>query len=298
MSDSNIIHTARGAVECAISGDGNPVFALHGAMGGYDQGVLLVRTTIAEPGYRYIVPSRPGYLRTPLALGRTPEEQADLYAALLDALTVPKTAVIAISGGGQSALQFALRHPDRCTALIMISACSAPIQVRLPLRFYFMKVMAHIPPLAAGMRRKLEADPERAAQRAIPDPALRARTLNDPEVGPLFKALQLSTTECMKERLPGTLNDIRHSRLPFAYPLERIAVPTLVVHGTADQAAPYAQAKALAAAVPGAELLTIEGGEHVSIFTHRAEIRARICAFLGATRSSHPASNHSAVGHP
>jgi pimeloyl-ACP methyl ester carboxylesterase len=66
----------------------------------------------------------------------------------------------------------------------------------------------------------------------------------------------------------------------MAYPLEWIAVPTLVVHGTSDSAVPFAQAKALASRVPGAEMLTIEGGEHVSIFTHRAEVRAAIDRFL------------------
>ena len=283
MSDSNLVNTSRGTVECAVSVEGSAVLALHGAMGGYDQGLLLARTTIGEPGYRYVAPSRPGYLGTPMALGSKPEEQADLCAALLDALAIGKAAVVAISGGGQCALQFALRHPDRCAALIMVSACSAPVQVRLPLRFYLMKLIAKVPPLAAAMRRKLTADPDAAARRAIPDPVLRARTLNDPEAGPLFRELQLSTMDRMAERMPGTLNDIRQSRLPFAYPLERIAVPLLVVHGTADSAAPFAQGKALAAAVPGAQLLAIEGGEHVSIFTHRREIRARICAFLGAT---------------
>ena len=30
----------------------------------------------------------------------------------------------------------------------------------------------------------------------------------------------------------------------------------------------------------GAELLAIEGGEHVAIFTHRNEVRARVTRFL------------------
>lgn len=278
-----LLTTPRGQVEYAISGEGPAILALHGAMGGYDQGLILARTTVGEPGYRYIAPSRPGYLQTALASGRTPEQQADLYAALLDALQIEKTAVIAISGGGQSALQFALRYAARTTALIMVSACSAPITARLPLRFYLMKFAAKVPALAAAMRKKLIANPEAAARRSIRDPELATRTLNDPDAGPLLKELLLSTTDRMAERLPGTLNDIEQSRLPFAYPVERIAVPTLVVHGTADRAAPFAPAKALAETVPGAEFLPIEGGEHVSIFTHRALIRARVCAFLRAT---------------
>lgn len=36
----------------------------------------------------------------------------------------------------------------------------------------------------------------------------------------------------------------------------------------------------MAARIPGAELLAIEGGDHVAIFTHRDEARARVARFL------------------
>lgn len=281
-----IIQTSRGTVEYSTYGgesgaDESPVvLAVHGAMGGHDQGLILARAAVGGSGFRIVSVSRPGSLGTPLASGQTPAEQADLCASLLDALGIGKAAVIAISGGGQCALQFALRHPERCWALIMVSACSAPLTVRLPLRFHLMKLIARVPSLVAAMRRKLESDPEKAARESIPDPALRARTLQDPEVGPLFRALQTSTLERLAERMPGTLNDIRQSRLPFAYPLELIRNPMLAVHGDTDRMAPFAHAQALARRVPGAELLAIAGGEHVSLFTHREEIRARVTEFL------------------
>jgi pimeloyl-ACP methyl ester carboxylesterase len=88
--------------------------------------------------------------------------------------------------------------------------------------------------------------------------------------------------ERMPERLPGTELDIATSRADLRYPLERIAAPVLAIHGTADRGAPFAQAQAVAARVPGAELLAIEGGEHVALFTHLGEIRARVGPFLGA----------------
>ncbi len=275
-----IVQTRRGGVECSLSGEGPAVLLLHGAMGGYDQGLMLGRATVGSPGFQFVAVSRPGYLGTPLAAGRTPEEQADICADVLDALAIRATAVIAISGGGQCALQFALRYPDRCWALVMVSACSAQLNVRLPLRFYVMKLMARIPPLVAAMRAKAVTDPDRAARRSIPDPALRARTLNDPDAGPLLRALQSSVMERMVARLPGTQNDITQSRLPFAYPLEQIMTPALVVHGTDDEAVPFAHAKALAERLPAAELLCVPDGRHVSIFTHRDLIRPRIKGFL------------------
>jgi pimeloyl-ACP methyl ester carboxylesterase len=257
-------------------------------MGGYDQGLLLAGAAVGSSGFDFIAVSRPGYLGTPLTLGRTPEEQADLCAGLLDALAVRQAAVVAISGGGQCALQFALRHPGRCRCLVMISACSAPIKDRLPLRFHLFSLMARIPALATSMRKKVRSDPDRAVSRSIPDPELRARTLNDPEAGPLLLALQESTLERLAERLPGTRNDIAQSRAPFDYPLEQITAPLLVVHGTADGAAPFAPARELAARVADSELLAIEGGKHVSIFTHRKVIRPRIEEFLNAHLPEEP----------
>lgn len=267
-------------MEYVVRGDGPAVLLLHGAMGGCDQSVLLGRAALGESGFQQIAISRPGYLGTPLTVGRTPEEQADACAAVLDAIGVRSAAVIAISGGGQCALQFALRHGERCRALVMISACSAPIEQRLPFRFHVMKWMARFPWMVERTRKKAMRDPDAASRRSIPEPELRARTIHDPEAGPLMAALQASTLERIAERMPGTINDIEQSRRAFAYPLERLRVPLLVVHGTDDEAVPAAQARALAARVCGAELLLLEGGRHVSLFTHLHEIRARVRRFL------------------
>lgn len=274
------VETPGGPVEVALSGDGPPLLALHGAMGGWDQGLLLARS-VGAAGFRWIAPSRPGYLGTPLSAGRTPEAQADRYAEALDALGLAPAAVVAVSGGGPSAIQLALRHPRRCRALVLVSACTTGnIDVRLPLAWHLMKLAARLPPLVSAMRRKAERDPEASARRSIPDAALRARTVRDPEAGPLLRALELSTLERMAERLPGTEVDIATSRSDLGFPLEALRVPVLAVHGTADRGAPFAQARAVAERVPGAELLAIEGGEHVTLFTHLAEVRARVGPFL------------------
>jgi pimeloyl-ACP methyl ester carboxylesterase len=249
-------------------------------MGGWDQSSLLART-IADAGYRHVAISRPGYLGTPLDSGRTPEAQADLFAAALDALGVHRAAVLAVSGGGPSALHFAARHPDRCWALVLVSTCGGRIDTRIPLSFHLTKRLMRWSWFTEAMRRKAARAPDRAAARSIPDPVLRERTLHDPEAGPLFRELLLGTLDRPALRLAGTDNDIAVTRSrATTYPLDRVRAPTLVVHGTADRVVPFAHAGLLSEGISGAELLAIPGGEHVAIFTHRAEVRARVSAFL------------------
>lgn len=277
-----VVATARAPVEYVTWGEGPAVLALHGAMGGWDQSMLLART-IGPDTHRYVALSRPGYLGTPLSAGRTPEEQADLYAEALDLLGIGPVSVMAVSGGGPSAIHFALRHRERCRGLVLVSTTGGPVRMQIPAAFHVLMLLARWPGFVGAMRRRAERDPEGAARRALPDPAARARLLRDPEASSLFRALSRSTFDRMALRIAGTRNDIGVTR-STEYPLERIAVPTLVVHGTADRLVPFARhGKALAGRIPGAELLAIEGGEHAAIFTHRAEVRARVVRFLAAT---------------
>jgi pimeloyl-ACP methyl ester carboxylesterase len=277
-SEPTLLNTRRGAIEYTESGEGPTVLALHGATGGYDQGQILVRT-VGEPGYRYVSVSRPGYLGTPLTAGRTPEEQADLYAEFLDGLDIRRTAVLAISGGGPSAIHFALRHRERCRGLVLISTCAGKVHTPVPILFKLVKLLVRWPFFVAMMKKRTKKNIERALRRSIHDPVIRASTVRDPEVRPLIEEAIVGAFDNATLRLAGTDNDIRITQTT-TYPLEQIEVPTLVVHGTEDRTVPFAHGKSLAARIPGAQLLTVEGGEHMAIFTHRDEIRARVTGFL------------------
>jgi pimeloyl-ACP methyl ester carboxylesterase len=274
-----LVTTRLGPIELAEFGHGPAVLCLHGAMGGFDQGLILART-LGESGYRYLAPSRPGYLGTPLARGRSPEEQADLYAALLDTLGIERTAVMAVSGGGPSAIHFALRHAQRCWGLVLVSTPAGPVGNRPPLSFAVMKLLAHIPWFAASAQRKTAEHPERVAARSITNPELLARTMQNPDAWRLLQELQNSTMDRMARRLAGTDIDIEVTATR-AYPLEDISVPTLVIQGTADPLVPFnGNGKVFAARVPGVALVALEGGGHAAIFSHRDEARAATTGFL------------------
>ncbi len=77
FDSSSVIETRLGPIEYATEGNGAPVLVIHGCPGGFDQGLMAAK--LAKGGaFEFIAPSRPGYLRTPLAVGATPEAQAGL----------------------------------------------------------------------------------------------------------------------------------------------------------------------------------------------------------------------------
>ena len=94
---SELVTTPCGPIEYAAVGTGPPILVVHGAGGGFDQGLAFGRI-LASRGFRVVAMSRFGYRRTPL----------------------PADASAAAQAGAPSSLQFALRHPDRASALVLV----------------------------------------------------------------------------------------------------------------------------------------------------------------------------------
>ena len=60
--------------------------------------------------------------------------------------------------------------------------------------------------------------------------------------------------------------------------------PTLVLHRREDRAAPFEQGRALAAAIPGAELVELEGRSHLPAFGDFESVVQPVRRFLGLPR--------------
>src|SRR4029453_8332240 len=125
---SRIAETPCGPIEYAQAGDGPPVLVVHGAGGGFDQAMFLA-VPLFESGLRVIAVSRFGYLRTPLPADPSATAQADAHACLLDALGIPRVAVLGASAGAPSSMQFALRHPERTAALVLLVPAAYPAHI-------------------------------------------------------------------------------------------------------------------------------------------------------------------------
>lgn len=274
---SQLIQTARGWIEYATLGEGPVVLISHGSPGGYDQGLLVAKLLGGQ--VRFISVSRPGYLRTPLDVGKTYEEQADAFAALLDALHIQHSAIIGVSSGGPAALQFALRYPERCWGLVLISAVVQRPQTTPPPINSWLGRIATSDLSMWLLDNTITYSPGLLLLLIMPNEAQRARLLDDRENRDLFVEFT-RTAYPFGLRSAGTSNDIeQHYDIPL-YPLDRVRAPTLAVYGTADLQVPFTAAEHAANTIPSVELIPIEGGDHASLITHKEVIAPRVSAFL------------------
>ncbi len=282
---SQVVMTPRGRVEYAISGTEGPVILfLHGTPGGYDQGAHFALVA-AEEGFRFVRPSRPGYLRTPLEVGRTPAEQADAYVALLDALGLRRVAVVGLSGGGPSAFEFALRYPDRCFAMVSISGRSRARPSRE--RSTAQRLMGWLTTtnVAGWLTGTLVSWRPNLLVRPL-SPEVRAEVLADPAKLAILKGFADTLIVLPAARQAGRSNDIEQfQRLP-RFPLETMQVPVLVIHGTEDESVPFANAEFVAQTAPRVVLHAVEGGGHGIVLTHAERLLPIIFEFVREHASS------------
>lgn len=277
------VATPRGPLTCAIGGEGQPLLALHGIMGGLDQSWLLAWALLERwDGWRVIAVARPGYPGTPLDTGRTAEQQAEAYAALLDELGLAAAHVAAFSGGGPSALAFARLFPERCRGLVLVSACTGRLEADPSARAGFERagLLSWLPGVSRLPAWTVRHWPHAAAHSFVPDHDERARVFADAQAGPLLTALLLSSCIHMDERLPGTLQDIEEFATLPRFCGTGVRAPVLAVHGTADGIVPFAHGLTLLREAPGARLLALEGATHMALFTHIDEVREAVAGVL------------------
>ena len=60
----------------------------------------------------------------------------------------------------------------------------------------------------------------------------------------------------------------------------RLKIPTVVVHGTADEVTPFAMGERLAAAIRGSHFERVEGAHHTDCFVKSVGLLERVCALI------------------
>jgi 3-oxoadipate enol-lactonase len=183
------------------------------------------------------------------------------------------------------AQEVALRHPDRVGALILQSTTGgAPRADFVP--------AAGAAALVRGLVRP-ERDPELRLDRVLrlitSDRWVDSLTPGDPMLEPLREAMrEPATPRGFAFQLGAAVRHSTWSRLP------RIAVPTLVQHGTADKLISARAGRALARAIPSAQLELLEdtghaiGLERPETAVHAADFAASHNDLLGSRLATAP----------
>jgi pimeloyl-ACP methyl ester carboxylesterase len=140
---------------------------------------------------------------------------------------------------------------------------------------------------ASWIDRLLESDftsfiavkvPDLAARAAVERDEARHRLMDVPENRAVAIAL-LESVALPSLRRVGNDNDMLQLATLRA-PMEQIAAPAMVIHGTEDREVPYAHAERAARALRSSELVPLPGGDHVSFLWQRETVWPRLSSFL------------------
>lgn len=260
-------------------GSGAPVLLVHGlssSLGFWDKQV----EALSARGYRVLALDLPGYG----ASGRpdaplTPPWYAAFVADFLATVGAPRATVVGHSMGGQISLWLALERPEVVHKLVL--AAPAGFERFSPGEARWMKEYWH-------EKRAMEADEEavRANFRTVfnkPDD-LTERLIEERvrlAGTPAFAGTSVAVSRCVA----GMLD------YPVADRLGQVRAPTLILFGTNDRLIPNpifhggrtaAVARAGAEAMPGSQLVLLDGAGHGLQSDDPEGFNAALLAFLGA----------------
>ncbi|MDP2990487.1 MAG: alpha/beta hydrolase [Kiritimatiellota bacterium] len=249
--ESKIALIPAGKIEYTLQGQGPVILVCHGTSRdcrseGMDRRVL-------EAGFSALVPSRPGYGRTPLNSGRTVEQAAAALVGLLDCLNIQQCRVLAISGGGPTGATLAAIYPDRVKALALAAAITRTYDRASEPNYASQKgFYGPLHNLVWGMLGLMSRlNPRQMARTTLslfslhdPDDALRQ--LSEEDIRTICRFYQGHSSR------QGALNDLQHALDESLLP--HIQAPTLVIHSREDKSVPFRHAEWSLGHIPRGEL--------------------------------------------
>ncbi|CAL77870.1 putative Hydrolase, alpha/beta fold family [Bradyrhizobium sp. ORS 278] len=260
------IISGRARLAAEVKGRGEPVIFLHAAV--FDRAMWRAQVDGVAATHMAIAYDRRGFGETVAE----PEEHspvADLLA-VLDALAPSRPAtLVACSQGGRIALDFALSHPLRIRALILI----APSISGAPEPVFPSEIAQLVHELAAA---EAAADWDRVS-------AIKARLWIDgplQQEGRISGALRSMFLEKNAAALRNAPLGASRDTTPAFPRLAEISAPSLVVWGDLDFPHIQERSRWLAATLPNGSSHAMSGVAHLPSLERPAEVTDRITAFL------------------
>lgn len=220
------------------------------------------------PTHRVVLVDPPGHGGSErLVAPFTFRDCADTIAAILDALDAPDADIVGNSWGGMIGATFAASYPERVRHAILMNATASPAGRRQRLEFGALLALAK---LRGGVRPPLTS----RVLAAFLGPTTFA---NRPEV---VASVRRSVESVDISSGAHAVRSVVPRRPDQRALLARVSAPTLVVAGREDATFPVAETRAMAEAIPGAELVVLEGVAHLAAVEDPAQVNALIADFI------------------
>jgi len=214
------------------------------------------------------------------AAGARIAEQPEHIVAVMDAHDVASAIQVGWSTGCQVALEMALRHPERCTALVLLLGSAGRVlsTTRLPLPGAVIEqLVRHTPrPLFAAATRLLARAAHAPSGQVLPRRAgLIGRGTSERDAALITAHLEHLHAPTVQTMIASAQEHSAWERLG------ELDVPLLIVAGGRD---PFAPARTVGRKMvercPGAELVELPRATHTALFDHADEIGAAVEGFL------------------
>jgi non-heme chloroperoxidase len=261
-------------------GAGQPVVFSHGWPLNADMWEYQM-TYLASRGYRVVAHDRRGFGRSSQPWsGYDYDTFADDLAAVIDKLDLKNVVLVGHSMGGGEVARYIGRHGTKRVAKAVLIGAVTPFLLKTADNPAGVDMSAFdgIRSGLAGDRMQFFADLSRAFYGADLAGAKVSKGTLDWFFGMSELATYKSCYDCVKA----------FSETDFRGDLKKFDIPTLVVHGDADQIVPIGVSGALTAQqVRGAEYEVYKGAPHGLVTTHKDQLNADLVAFVESRLEAH-----------
>jgi non-heme chloroperoxidase len=231
---------------------------------------------LGQQGYRVVAHDRRGHGRSGQTwTGNDYDTFADDFAELLEKLDLKNVTLVGHSMGGGEVTRYIGRHSNKRVKKAVIIGGIPPVMLKSD------KNPGGLPKsVFDGIRAGLVAD----RSQFYKDVSSPFYGYNKPDAKPSQGVRDMFWLQGMQSSVVASYECVKaFSETDFTEDLKKIDVPTLIIHGDADQIVPIADSAYLSAKiVKNATLKVISGAPHGLCTTHANQINAELLAFLKA----------------
>jgi non-heme chloroperoxidase len=231
---------------------------------------------LGQHGYRVVAHDRRGHGRSEQTWnGNDYDTFADDFSAVLETLDLKDVTLVGHSMGGGEVARYIGRHGNKRVKKAAIIAGIPPVMLQsdknpggLPMSVF------------DGIRAGLVAD----RSQFYKDVSMPFYGYNKPDAKPSQGVRESFWRQGMQSSVVASYECVKaFSETDFTEDLKKIEVPTLIIHGDADQIVPIDDSAYLSSKiVKNATLKVIPGAPHGLCTTHADQINAELLAFLKA----------------